>query len=101
MSLREFRRAGHFPSLVCAFLYSAAGFVLWVRVGALPGSISLRLGPRPDGVPLQAHRAGVAPYKGLLVAVPVRGGAVLRLVLGVMPAHWGARRTALVGMALT
>src|SRR5262245_64158374 len=101
MNLREFRRAGHFPSLVCAFLYFDVSFMVWVLVGALAGSIAPQLWPRPDGVPLQAHLTAVAPYKGLLVAVPILGGATLRLVLGVMTDHWGARRTALAGMALT
>src|SRR5262249_56792689 len=101
MNLREFRRAGHLPTLVCAFLYFDVSFMVWVLVGALAGSISLQLWPKPDGVHLQAHLTAIAPYKGLLVAVPVLGGAVLRLVLGGMTDHWGARRTALVGMAPT
>jgi NNP family nitrate/nitrite transporter-like MFS transporter len=35
------------------------------------------------------------------VAVPLLGGAALRLVLGLMTDHWGARRTAIIGLALT
>src|SRR5262249_58338189 len=40
-------------------------------------------------------------YKGLLVAVPILGGAVLRLVLGVMTDRWGAKRTGVIGMLVT
>ena len=36
-----------------------------------------------------------------MVAVPLLGGAALRLVLGMMTDHWGARRTAIIGMLLT
>ena len=36
-----------------------------------------------------------------MVAVPLLGGAVLRLVLGVLTDHIGARRTGIIGLALT
>src|SRR5207248_5303566 len=39
--------------------------------------------------------------RGLLVAVPLLGGALLRLVLGVMTDHIGPRRTGMLGMVLT
>mgnify|MGYP003694699633 CR=1 FL=1 len=39
--------------------------------------------------------------KGLMVAVPVLGGALLRLVLGPLADHIGAKKTALIGLALT
>ena len=39
--------------------------------------------------------------KGLMVAVPLLGGALLRLVLGLLTDHIGARRTGILGMALT
>jgi NNP family nitrate/nitrite transporter-like MFS transporter len=42
-----------------------------------------------------------AAERGLLVAVPILGGAVLRLVLGYLTDRIGARRTALCGMTLT
>src|SRR5262249_28451979 len=43
----------------------------------------------------------LAPYKGLMVAVPILGGAALRLVLGVMTDRWGAKRTGIIGMLAT
>ena len=39
--------------------------------------------------------------KGLMVAFPLLGGAFLRLVLGLLTDHIGARRTGILGMALT
>jgi len=88
MKLREFRGAGHWPSLLCAFLYFDVSFMIWVLMGALSTSIAL-------DYPL-------SPFEmGILVATPLLGGAILRVVLGVMSDHLGARRTALIGMGLT
>jgi NNP family nitrate/nitrite transporter-like MFS transporter len=39
MSLREFRRAGHLPTLLCAFLYFTVSCMAWMMVGALANSI--------------------------------------------------------------
>src|SRR5262245_60959528 len=100
MSLRDFRRAGHLPTLVCAFLYFDVSFMIWVLVGALATAISEHLWPRPAGVDVAEHLRHVAPAKGLMVAVPILGGAFLRLALGLLTDQVGARRTALFGMAL-
>ena len=88
MHLRDFRRAGHWPTLLAAFLYFDVSFMVWVLIGALANSIV------PD------FRLSAAE-RGLLVAVPILGGALLRLVLGYMTDRIGARRTALTGMMLT
>jgi NNP family nitrate/nitrite transporter-like MFS transporter len=92
LNLRAFRRAGHLPTLVCAFLYFDVSFMVWVLIGALANSIAvdLHLDPVRD-----------AGLKGLLVAVPLLGGSVLRLGLGVMTDRIGAKRTAVIGMLLT
>jgi NNP family nitrate/nitrite transporter-like MFS transporter len=88
MNLREFRRAGHWPTLLCAFLYFDVSFMVWVLVGALANNIA-------GDFPLTPFQ------KGLMVGTPLLGGAILRLVLGLFTDHIGARRTALVGMTLT
>ena len=36
-----------------------------------------------------------------MLAVPLLGGSLLRIVLGVMTDHIGARRTGLIGLVLT
>ncbi len=92
MNLREFRRAGHLPTLFCAFLYFDVSFMVWVLIGSLGVSISTHLGFDP---------VADAAKKGFLVAVPLLGGSLLRLVLGLLTDHIGARRTALLGMTLT
>lgn len=92
MNLRDFRRAGHFPTLICAFLYFDVSFMVWVLIGSLGVSISaqLRLDPVTD-----------AAKKGFMVALPLLGGSLLRLVLGLLTDHIGARRTAILGMVLS
>ncbi|MFL5342042.1 MAG: MFS transporter [Gemmataceae bacterium] len=101
MNLREFRKAGHGPTLLSAFLYFDVSFMIWVLVGALAVSISADLWPKPDGVSLDAHLASVASKKGFLIAVPLLGGSILRIILGLMTDHIGARRTGLIGLVLT
>jgi NNP family nitrate/nitrite transporter-like MFS transporter len=77
MRLRDFLKAGHTPSLVCAFLYFDTSFMVWVLLGALANSIV------PDFGLNEAQR-------GLMLAIPLLGGSVLRLVLGLMTDHIGA-----------
>src|SRR5436190_5019190 len=88
MNIRHFLKAGHTPSLFCAFLYFDISFMVWVFLGALANSIV------PDFDLSETQR-------GLMVAVPLLGGAALRLVLGLMTDHIGARRTGLIGLTLT
>ena len=40
MHLSDFRKAGHTPTLLSAFLYFDVSFMIWVLVGALAVSIS-------------------------------------------------------------
>ena len=80
MDVRGFCRAGHLPTLICAFLYFTVSCMAWMMVGALANSIIPDLGELSDS------------RKGLMVAVPVLGGALLRLVLGPLADHIGPRR---------
>src|SRR5437870_803935 len=88
MHPRGFLRVGHTPTLASAFLYFDVSFMVWVLVGALANSIV------PDFGLDDARR-------GLLVAVPLLGGALLRLVLGLLTDRIGARRTGMAGLVLT
>ncbi|HKI33339.1 MAG TPA: MFS transporter [Gemmataceae bacterium] len=92
MRLRDFARAGHWPTLLSAFLYFDISFMAWVLIGALAPSIKegLRLDDSRDGFMI-----------GFMIAVPILGGSLLRLVLGVLTDHIGARRTGLIGLTLT
>ncbi len=88
MQLRGFLRAGHRPTLFCAFLYFDMSFMVWVLLGALANSIvpELRLNES---------------QRGLMLALPLLGGSILRVVLGVLTDHLGARRTGILGLGLT
>src|SRR5437588_7807532 len=88
MHLRSFLKAGHWPTLLCAFLYFDVSFMVWVLLGSLAKSIV------PD---FQLNEA----QRGFMLAVPLLGGSLLRLVLGVLTDHIGARRTGIVGLVLT
>jgi MFS transporter, NNP family, nitrate/nitrite transporter len=89
MDLRQIRSAGHLPTLLSAFVYFTVSCMAWMMVGALANSIIPDLGQLSDS------------RKGLMVAVPVLGGALLRLIVGPLADHVGAKKTALVGLALT
>src|SRR5215467_7282842 len=76
MSLREFRKAGHTPTLAAAFLYFDVSFMVWVILGPLGPFIgeSLKLS---------------ATQKGFLTAVPLLGGSFFRVILGLMTERIG------------
>jgi NNP family nitrate/nitrite transporter-like MFS transporter len=88
VDFREFKRSGHWPSLLCAFLYFDLSFMLWTLIGALGVFIA------------QAFHLSPA-QKGLLVAIPLLGGSILRVVLGIASDHFGPRRVGIAGLTLT
>jgi NNP family nitrate/nitrite transporter-like MFS transporter len=88
MRVRDFTRIGHWPTLLSAFLYFDLSFMLWMLLGALSIFIAQEFGLSPA-------------QKGLLVAVPVLAGAVLRVVLGAASDRWGAKRVGVAGMMIT
>ena len=73
MNMHGFMRVGHWPSLLSAFLYFDISFMVWVLLGALANSIV------PDFKLNDAER-------GLMLALPLLGGSVLRLLLGLLTA---------------
>lgn len=88
MTLRSFLQAGHLPTLLAAFLYFDVSFMVWGLLGVLINYLVLEL-------PLDAAQ------KGLLVAMPLLGGALLRLPMGILADRWGGKRTGILGMLLT
>src|SRR5262245_59751766 len=87
-SLASLRRSGHWPTLLAAFVYFDVSFAFWYLLGPLANFIA-------DDLRLSATT------KGLLVATPLLGGSLFRIVLGALSDHLGPRRTGLVGIALT
>ena len=88
MNLRDFSRSGHWPTLLSAFLYFDTSFMVWVLIGAL-------------GVFLAQEFHLSATEKGLLVAVPILAGSLLRIPMGVATDHVGPRRSGMIGLCLT
>lgn len=88
MNLKNFGKVGHPPTLLGAFLYFDISFMIWVLIGALGTFIARDFGLG-------------ATAKGLVVAIPILGGSLLRLPMGILADHIGSKRTALMGMGLT
>lgn len=75
---------GHWPTLLACFLHFDVSFSLWVLLGAL-------------GIYI-AESAHLSPAeKGLLVAIPILSGSLLRVPLGLLSDRVGGKR---VGMAI-
>jgi NNP family nitrate/nitrite transporter-like MFS transporter len=86
--VRSFLKAGHLPSLLSAFLYFDVSFMVWVLLGAL-------------GVMVAQDLNLNATQKGLMVAVPILGGSIFRIIMGFLTDRIGAKRTGLIGMTAT
>ncbi|MFC4811835.1 nitrate/nitrite transporter [Paenibacillus sp. GCM10023250] len=88
MDRKSFLKSGHGPSLLSAFLYFDLSFMVWSLLGPLAVVI---MGDFPMD----------AAQKANLVALPVLGGSVLRLVLGYLTDVIGPKRTGQLGLLLT
>ncbi len=87
MRLKHFAKSGHPPTLLSAFLYFDISFMVWVLIGVL-------------GVHI-AHDFGLtASQKGLLVAIPILGGSLVRIPLGILVDRIGPKRTGILGQLL-
>ena len=82
--VRASTRPGHLPTLIASFLHFDLSFMLWVLLGAL-------------GIYI-AESVGLGPAeKGLMVAVPILSGSLLRIPLGLLSDRIGGKR---VGIGL-
>ena len=80
--LKNALKSGHWPSLLGAWLHFEVSFVVWLLIGAL-------------GIAIAQDFALSATQKGLLVAIPLLGGALLRIVVGPFTDQFGAKRVGL------
>lgn len=88
MARKSFWRVGHAPTLLSSFLYFDISFMIWNLLGAL-------------GVFVAESFALTPAEKGMMVAIPVLGGALLRIPMGLLADRWGGKRAGLLGMAVT
>mgnify|MGYP001492443764 CR=1 FL=1 len=88
MDVKSFRKVGHFPSLVSAFLYFDVSFMIWVLCGALSLYITKDFGLT------DAQRA-------TMVAIPTLGGSLFRIPMGILADRIGSRKAGIIGMMLT
>ncbi|MBV8380515.1 MAG: NarK/NasA family nitrate transporter [Paucibacter sp.] len=84
---RQFLKAGHWPTLLAAFLYFDFSFAVWVLNGAMAPFI---------GESFQLDAA----HKGFMISVPILAGALMRFPLGVLSQYIGRKSAAMVEMAL-
>ena len=83
----SFLKAGHTPTLFCAFLYFDLSFMVWVLLGPLGVQIAKDLGLN-------------AAQKGLMVATPILAGALLRFVMGLLVDHLKPKLAGAIGQVI-
>ncbi|HUZ64762.1 MAG TPA: nitrate/nitrite transporter [Acetobacteraceae bacterium] len=84
---KSFLRSGHTPTLIAAFLYFDLSFMVWVMLGPLGVQIAAKLHLDPA-------------QKGLMVAVPVLAGAVLRVACGILVDRMGPKIAGVLGQTI-
>ncbi len=87
MKLSDLKTSGHWPTLLTAFLYFDFSFMAWTLLG-------------PLGVQIGESLQLSAEQKGLMVAVPILSGALLRLALGLAVDRFGAKNTGIAGQLI-
>ncbi len=87
MVSRAFFKAGHPPTLFSAFFYFDMSFMVWVMLG-------------PLGVQIATDLHLDAGQRGLMVAVPLLSGALLRVVNGLLVDRIGPLRTGIIGQVV-
>lgn len=84
---KGFFKAGHWPTLLAAFLYFDLSFMVWVMLG-------------PLGVQIAADLDLSSAQKGLMVATPVLSGALLRIVMGLLVDHLKPKMAGVIGQVV-
>jgi NNP family nitrate/nitrite transporter-like MFS transporter len=87
MKISDLKNSGHWPTLLTAFLYFDFSFMVWTLLGPLGAQIG-------EALELSAAQ------KGLMVAVPILSGAVLRIVLGLAVDRLGAKLTGIASQLI-
>jgi MFS transporter, NNP family, nitrate/nitrite transporter len=83
MKLSDLKNNGHWPTLLAAFLYFDFSFMVWAVLGPLAPQIGETLKLSPE-------------QKGLMVALPILAGAVLRVLIGLLVDRVGAKNAGMI-----
>ena len=86
-SFSIFLRSGHWPTLAASFLYFTFSCSIWVLNGAMAPFISETYQLTPS-------------QKGLMLAIPILAGALMRFPLGLLAQYIGRKNATLVEMGL-
>ncbi|HVK59522.1 MAG TPA: MFS transporter, partial [Candidatus Kapabacteria bacterium] len=89
MNWKQLKTAGHWPTLVSAFLYFDFSFMVWTVLGVLANQIAA-----PESLNLTAQQ------RFFMVSVPILVGGVLRVVLGLLVDWIGAKRTGCIAQCI-
>ena len=84
---RSFWRSGHTPTLLCSFLYFDFSFMVWYLLGPLQ-------------VPIAKSLELDTQSRGLMVAVPILAGAILRVFMGLLTDRVGAKRAGILAQVV-
>ena len=87
MKIKDFLKSGHPPTLFSAFLYFDVSFMVWVMVGVLGAYIAKDFGL-------------TAAQKGFMVAIPLLGGSLVRIPMGLLVDHIGPKKTGILGQLI-
>jgi NNP family nitrate/nitrite transporter-like MFS transporter len=87
MKFADFKKSGHWPTLLSAFLYFDVSFMAWVSLGPLMIYIAKGMGLSVE-------------EKLSLVAIPVLGGAFFRMPLGLLADSIGPKITGVMAQVV-
>jgi NNP family nitrate/nitrite transporter-like MFS transporter len=85
----QLRTAGHWPTLVSAFLYFDYSFMVWTLLGVLANQIAA-----PESLNLTTQQ------RFFMVSVPILFGGFFRLVLGLLVDRIGAKTTGIIAQLI-
>jgi len=86
--IKSLKGKGHTPTLIAAFLYFDFSFMVWTMLGPLAPEIAQSIG-------------GLTPSQiSTILALPILGGAILRVLLGFLVDNIGPKKTALIAQAI-
>jgi len=86
--LKSLKGKGHTPTLLAAFLYFDFSFMVWTMLGPLAPEIAQSIGG------LSASQIST------ILALPILGGAILRVLLGFLVDNIGPKKTALIAQSI-